>query len=503
MNLEKLIQRQQELLDSAKAAGRELTAEEQTEFDNLQRSIEALKNSDSKEPVQQKSTETRTIDAEAIRLAERQRVSEITNMCEAFGLESREYIDGGQDVDSVRAAIMNHLMSEGAPLNQKGTADVTVVRDEADKFRAAAADALIMREGVINISNPAEGAQELRGMSLKDLAIECLARDGHNVRDLIRMSASDIFSHLESTRAFYNPAAAFPAIMDQTVRKSIVEGYNQVPTTFEAWTAKGSLPDFKESSDHEYVIGGVGEFVRVPENGEIKMDIPQTELLPTRKLDTYAKSFSMSRPAFINDDVGFATRVPALYAQKAKQTIDKNCYRILFNNPVIFDGVALFDNAHKNLISAGSKPSQTSIQAIILQQQMQTDQFGEPIYMVPRSILVPMGYEFDLAVIFGSSQVTGSGNNDINPLYNYPLQVVQSPMLNALAGSGACPWFLVADPSSAKGIQVDYLDGDSIPKVNSYVNTPGTLGMHWDIYLDWGISVRDFRGITKNPGVAL
>ena len=107
--------------------------------------------------------------------------------------------------------------------------------------------------------------------------------------------------------------------------------------------------------------------------------------------------------------------------------------------------------------------------------------------------------EFDLSVILHSTQVTGSANNDINPLYNYPLQVVQTPVLNALAGSAACPWFMVANPMSAKCIQVDYLNGQETPTVRR-MEAPGVLGFTWDIYLDWGIAVRDFRGIAKNPG---
>lgn len=210
----------------------------------------------------------------------------------------------------------------------------------------------------------------------------------------------------------------------------------------------------------------------------------------------------MTRQAFINDDIGFLTRVPGLYATAAKKTIDKQVYGILFNNPAIFDGTALFHATHKNLVANGSKPSQASIQEIILQMQKQTDQFGDAIYINPAKIIVPVGYEFDLAVIFHSAQVTGSANNDINPLYNYPLQIVQSPILNALAGSGACPWFMVADQSSARGIQVDYLNGQETPTVRR-MEAPGVLGFTWDIYLDWGISVRDFRGIAKNPGVAL
>jgi hypothetical protein len=122
--------------------------------------------------------------------------------------------------------------------------------------------------------------------------------------------------------------------------------------------------------------------------------------------------------------------------------------------------------------------------------------------MTPQKIIVPVGWEFDLAVIFHTAQITGSNNNDINPLYNYPLQIVQSPMLNALAGENACPWFMKADEASARGIQVDYLNGQETPTVRR-METVGQLGFTWDIWLDWGINVRDFRGLLKNPGVVL
>ena len=210
----------------------------------------------------------------------------------------------------------------------------------------------------------------------------------------------------------------------------------------------------------------------------------------------------MTRQAFINDDIGFLTEVPGLYATAAKKTIDKQVYEVLFNNPTIFDGTALFHSSHANLIASGAAPSQSTIQAAILKMQKQTDQFGDPIYMTPRTLVVGVGYEFDLAVILRSAQVVGSSNNDINPLYNYPLQIVQSPVLNGLAGANACPWFLFADPTSARGIQVDYLNGQEMPTIRR-MEVPGTLGFVWDIYIDWGVSVRDFRGIVKNPGAVI
>ena len=488
--------REQQALTSL---GRDLTAEEQAQFDALQREIDALTlEIEAEEATRAEETAETSEPAEDMAQRaiadERERVASINDLCRAFDVDSTSYIRNGSTVDQVRAAILDGLRNTSRP------ASVQVTRDEQDTFRARATDALMMRAG-LDVETPADGAQQLRAMSLRDLGIECLSREGRNVNELLRKSSDEIYAEL--SREFYNPSAAFPAIMDQTIRKSLVEIYNHVPTTFQAFTTKGTLPDFKETADHEYVIGGVGDFLKVPENGEIKADAPRTELLPTRKLDTYGKQFSMTRQAFINDDIGFLTKVPGLYATAAKKTIDKQVYNILFSNPTIFDGKTLFHADHKNLISGnGAAPSQQTIQAAILQMQKQTDQFGDAIYMTPRTIVVGVGYEFDLAVILHSAQVTGSANNDINPLFNYPLQIVQSPVLNALAGANKCPWFMIADPTSARGIQVDYLNGQETPTVRR-METPGTLGFVWDIYLDWGISVRDFRGIIKNPGAVI
>lgn len=490
MTREQILARQNELLEGARTAGRAMTADEIAEFDSLQRALEALAN-EQPETAPAAGAE----DAQRAIQEERERISEITSLARSFDMDPAQAISDGTTVDQYRAHVLDQMMNQRRPV----ATGVQVGQDEGDKFRAAASDGLLMRAGV-STTAPAAGAQEMRGTSLRDLAIECLSREGRNVNELLRKDSTELFMDL--CRQFYNPSAAFPAIMDQTIRKAIVELYNHVPTTFQQFTTKGSLPDFKETADHEYLIGGVGDFLLVPENGEIKPDMPRTELLPQRKLDTYAKQFSMTRQAFVNDDIGFLTRVPGLYAQAAKKTIDKQVYSVMYNNPAIFDGVTLFHADHKNLMGVGTAPTQAAIQAAILQMQKQVDQFGEPIYMTPRRIIVPVGYEFDLAVIFKSTQITGSTNNDINPLYNYPLEIIQSPLLNAMAGENACPWFLQADPSSARGIQVDYLNGQETPTVRR-METPGQLGFVWDIWLDWGISVRDFRGFVKNPGVAL
>lgn len=444
------------------------------------------------------STEERSASEEkdeAVRTAvqrERQRVEEINGMERELGIDLSSMIRDGSSLEKVREHVLNELRKQAAPAAQGARTGET----GQDRYVRDMTDALLMKGGM-DVEGASESARRRAGMSLRAIGEECLERF-ENVSGTREMSGDEMFSML--TRQYFNPSSAFPAILDTTINKAIVQQYDAVNTTFQKWTTKGTLQDFKESRDHEYVMGGLSPFERVPVNGELKEDIPKTALLPTRKLDTYGKSFSMTREAFINDDIGFLTRVPALYAQRYKNTIDEMVYRKIFDNGVTFDGVNLFHTNHKNLAGgAGEKPTQAVIQAMITMMQLQKDNFDKAMYVRPKYIVVPVGWGFDLQVIFHSAQVVGSDFNDVNPLHGYPIEIVETPVLNMLAGSSKAPWFMVADPNSAKSIQVDYLNGQEKPIVER--DTVATkLGFYWKIYGDFGVNVRDFRGIARNNG---
>lgn len=431
---------------------------------------------------------------EALR-RERERTDALLGMEREFGVDLREMIRNGSSLDSARKYVLESLRSTNTPATQGARTGET----GQDRYVRDMTDALLMKGGM-DVEGASESARRRAGMSLRAIGEECLERF-ENVSGTREMSGDEMFSML--TRQYFNPSSAFPAILDTTINKAIVQQYDAVNTTFQRWTTKGTLQDFKESRDHEYVMGGLSAFERVPENGELKEDVPKTALLPTRKLDTYGKSFSMTREAFINDDIGFLTRVPALYAQRYKNTIDEMVYRKIFDNGVTFDGVNLFHANHKNLAGgAGEKPTQAVIQAMITMMQLQKDNFDKAMYVRPKYIVVPVGWGFDLQVIFHSAQVVGSDFNDVNPLHGYPIEIVETPVLNMLAGSGKAPWFMVADPNSAKSIQVDYLNGQEKPIVER--DTVATkLGFYWKIYGDFGVNVRDFRGIARNEGVVI
>lgn len=485
MNLKELIAKQQAIVDKAKAEGRAMTDEEKREFDGLQTEIDRIKNEGADNEAAEKAAE-----------AERKRILSITSMCRDFGIDAENFIkDAAMTEDKCRVAILEELKKN------KGPASVKVTKDEGDKFRAAATDALQLRCGQ-KVEKPAEGATELRNMSLKDFAIESMAREGKSESELRRMSGDELYTEL--CRQYFNPTSAFPAILDSTIRKNIVSIYTATPTTFQYWCSKGSVSDFKVTPDHNYIIGG-GAFEKVGENGELKASIPETSLLPQRKIDTYGTQFSMGRQAFINDDIGFLSNVPGVYAAAAKRKINTQVYELLFNNnATIYDGKVLFNADHGNLEGTGAKPSLETINKLMLKMQTQKDPFGEAINITPRMLVLPVGYGLNVDTILHSTSIKTSDNDytGYNPLANKGLTYVEDATLNGLAGSNACPWFLVADPISAKSIQIDYLNGNETPTLRR-METPGMLGFVWDIYMDWGITVIDWRGIARNNGVAI
>lgn len=496
---EKLIQRQQELLDKAKAAGRELTVEEKAEFDEITAKIADLakKSAEPEQTVVSSPSENVEAVREAAAQAERSRIREIEAMCNHFGIEAREYVDSNISVDGARKAIMEKMMKENAPISQSGSVEVT--KDASDKFRDAASDALLMRAG-IELEHPAEGAKELRGLSLRDIFIE--ASGDHS---LIRRDSDDLFN-MAMSRQYYNPVAAFPSILDQTINKAYVEGHKKVAVTFDRFTTKGSLKDFKVANG-AYLAGPVGEFLEVPEGAELKHDRPADAKLPSRQLKTYGRQFTLSRQAFIDDDIGLVTSIPARYAASARKTINKQVYSILVNNPAIYDGVALFNSAHRNVLTTGTGVTAAALMAMFMALQTQNDQFGEAIIIRPATVVVPVGYAFDFATILNSPTINTAGNTQANnPLYPYrnSLEIVEDPTLNVLCGGWGqtMPWFLVGATEDTSFIQVDYLNGQEVPTIRRG-EPMGSLGFVWDIYLDWGVNVLDFRGAIKNPGTTV
>ncbi len=519
-----LLARQRAIVDGALLAGRGMTEEEKAEFNSIQAELRALEAeadnppqetpADGGQPSEPAPAEGGQRSEEEIasraRTAERQRITEIRSMCSELNISAEradELINSGANIEAARAAVIEELRRSHAPVPRRadsartGSGAVQILETEEQRFARAAADGILLRDCTISESSAVEGARNFAGLSLKELAIEALRMEGESVA---MKSADDIFSMI--MRSAFNPSALFPSIMDQAIQKAYVEGHKTANVTFDIFTKKGTLKDFKKH-DNYYLSGPAGEFLEVPENGELKADRISDKKRPQRQLKTYGRQFTMTRQAFINDDIGFVSQIPAKYAKSARKTINKQVYQILINNPKIYDNKALFHADHGNLVTSGSGVTANSLRAMMLAMSAQVDEFGDAAIIRPAYIVVPSGYTFDMYTIFNSPTINTSDNTQAaNPLFQYKdkIQIVEDPTINALCGGfgNTMPWWLIGSQDDTDFIEVDYLNGQEVPTLRRS-EPAGTLGLVWDVFLDWGISVMDWRGAVKNPGTTV
>lgn len=480
--MNKKILRQQEMVAGAKAAGRELTADEQSEFEDLQRDIDTLRGEiDAEEREALSQTETQR----AI-LVERKRTSEITALCREFEIDPSEHIKSGASVDQVREIAMEKMITERRA-NPSSRGFVQYGEDEADKFREAASDALLIRSGRA-IEKPADGARELRSMKLRDLAIECVVRKGG--KNAHRLDDETLF------REALTPDSQFSSILSNAVNKSMATAYRGANTTYQVWTGRGSNPDFKAAT--VYQISEAGELVPMSQSGEFKFDEMQDNGV-TKALATFGREFGMTRQAFINDDIGILTKVPAGYVRATGRGINKLVYKMLGSNPVIYDGKVLFVADHGNLGTAG-EPSVTTLGELRKLMRLQKNQRGlEALNINPSFIIAPAAHETNIEKLLWSPSDPASANSGvINPFSSARSSL--TPVIDAeLDGYSPYAYYVAAAPGDIDTIEVTYLNGDDMPKLESQIGFD-FLGIKWRIYIDYGVTVLDYRGMAMNAG---
>ncbi|MCX4266243.1 MAG: Mu-like prophage major head subunit gpT family protein, partial [Firmicutes bacterium] len=382
-------------------------------------------------------------------------------------------------LEQARAQVLDEISKRNQPL----TTNVQIMVDESDKVRDAASDAIIMRAGG-NLEKPADGAKELRGMRLRDLAVDCLSRAG--VTNAHRLDDVTLIQRALS------PDSQFGSILSTTVHKSMAKAYSALATTYQAWTATGSAVDFKDAE--VWQISEAGELKPMTQQGEFQFDEMQDTRV-TKRIATFGREFGITRQAIINDDIGILTRIPEAYVRASNRGINKMVYQLLQDNDKIYDGKPLFDNAHKNLAPAASALSIASLGEAKMMMRKQTNLRGmERLNISPKTLIIPPELEVAALQLMQSTADPNGNHAGVANIFRNALSiVVDAELTNPTA------WYLAASPTDIDTIEVTYLNGDAMPKLESQVGFD-YLGIKYRIYMDYGVNVLDYRGLYKNAG---
>lgn len=96
-----------------------------------------------------------------------------------------------------------------------------------------------------------------------------------------------------------------------------------------------------------------------------------------------------------------------------------------------------------------------------------------------------------------STALPGQDNAGVTNIWRNSFDLVVDAELDPI--SGALPYYVAANPADIDTIEVTYLNGDDMPKLESRLGFD-FLGIEYRIYIDYGVSVLDYRGLGMNQG---
>jgi hypothetical protein len=439
--------------------------------------------------------------------AERSRVSEINSLCRRHGLEdsvAETLIEKGVAIEEARKTILDKLAENAKPIDQS----ITITKDGAETFRAAAIDGVLLRSGVAKVDKPASGASAFRGTSLLRLAEECLRRSG--VRDIPGDTRAmvNLALGMRGAETIAGSTSDFPIILSNIANKSLLAGYDTAPTSFQFWAAISSLNDFK--STQRIKFSDVGKLKFVPENGKYS-ETALSESKEVIQLGTFGRIWTMSRQAIINDDLDAFTRVPASFGMQARYLPNDLAIAVLTANAAMSDGNALFSETHTNNSQETDRRLDTVAHAqaaavymynLMAQQQTmahanETD--GKRyLNLRPRVWLVSMTDEIIARQAIVSAGDASATNKDIiNPIAGLSLQVIADQ--NIKTSEADYSHYMFADPRIAPVVEVAFLQGNQQPYFERLDQTDSD-GSKWLIRLDCGAAAVDHVGAVRETG---
>lgn len=371
------------------------------------------------------------VDENSIRaqvLAEqKERVNGINDLFAMFGgryqtLQAQCLADPECSLEQAREKLLNEMGRESTPSNKNTPAHIYAGNGNfvGDGIRQA----LMARAGFADI----EKDNAYNGMTLREWARMSLTERGIGVASYNPMQMVGL--------ALTHSTSDFGNILLDVSNKGLIQGWEESEETFQKWTRKGRLSDFKTA--YRVGMGGFGSLRQVREGAEYKY-ITTSDRKETIALATYGEIFSITRQAIINDDLNMLVDVPMKMGRAAKATIGDLVYKVLTDNPKLSDGKALFHADHKNIATGGISVSGLDAARQMMRLQKEGDR---ALNIRPAFMLVPVALETVANQTIKSASVKGADANAgvINPIQNFA-EVIAEARLDA---ADPKTWYLAA-----------------------------------------------------------
>jgi ATP-dependent protease ClpP protease subunit len=406
-----------------------------------------------------------------------------------------EIVQASATKDEAKDKLIDAMMAARESTRPDANAGRGVVMgaDASEKFVEGATRALSAQVYL------ADGERnEFSGFSLVELARLSLERRGVNTRTFRQpllmvgaaMEPAYMAGGMGSTSDFVN-------ILANVANKSMLKGFGEADETFDRFTAKGTLNDFRPSTRVD--LGLFPNLLKVEEGAKYEIGTV-SDRKESIALATYGRVFPITRQAIINDDLGMLMRIPQRMGRGAKRTIGNLVFAVLNSNGNMSDGVALFHANHKNLLSGGSSAlSVSSLDAgrTLMAKQKDPDSIAAALNIRPKTLLVPVALQGTALQLIKSETDPSQSNPGVkNKVANMVEDVVADARLDA---ASATAWYLAAGPNDTDTIEVAYLNGQDAPYMEQKIGFE-VDGVEMKVRLDAGVAALGFRGLLMSAG---
>lgn len=434
-----------------------------------------------------------TVDVEAIKrealAAEQTRAAKITELCARHNCAdmAAEFIRSNANIESVQDKILDTIATRQPALSVAKDATIEIGKEASEKFREAAADSIVMRAGM-SIAKPAEGAQQMRGMSLLDVARAACESKGISTRFMGKL---EILERALST-------SDFPNILANVANKSVAIGFGAARQTWRLWAKAGNLPDFKASKR-----------VRLSDAPEMTLNMPGEEIDQgiisdngeEMTLKTYARKLVITRQALINDDAMLFNNLFRAFGNRAGNQLEAAAYGVLVGNAAMSDGGTLFNTTavtttggHANQASSGALISSSTVNTGMIAMGKQVGEQGTILSLQPRYLICGFENKIPAEILTNSTQQTDATYNvDFNPFRGQLVAVVSGHITTK-------KWFMAADPNEIDTVELAFLDGRDAPTLYQAENQGDILGRTFVGYIDYVAKALEWRSMYYNPG---
>lgn len=424
---------------------------------------------------------------------ERTRVAGIMTICKEHSIDEdfqRQAIEENLTLDSVREKVL-----------EKKKADQTVIKiGKTNGFENDGERTRAMVTGVMHRMNPTEHKLEDNSPARQfNKPLMQLCRDycvEHNLPvdgDPMQMVKRAMSFGMDRKRGGGLTTSDFPLLFGNLVDAVLRKDYKHLTGEWKKIAFKQNATRIN-SEEKTLQLGNMTSMKRVLEGGEYKKQA-FTEASESFAAYKYGSEFSITLEMIINDDLGAIERMIAQIPKAKTFTEDTLFWSMLFGNPTMNDGKALFHTDHANLGTPGAltEGKLDELYTLVTSQKGLPNSDGtdgEVLDLKPKYVIVGQSNRGNLNRIMNKQVVPGKSSDA-------PLDYIQglTPIVTARITDGS--YYLTADPDQIEIIRYGGVNGyneysvDEIPELR-------TDEYLWHIRTFFGVRPVDWRGIAKN-----